>query len=167
MFCRWHREWVEDPFETIDAENVGISVTVYLSCIALYKYLYNMIVSTSVIIQLHITNILISFVLPAVFLVIFKLLPTLVCCQPTELIWVFLFHKLSSFTPPPLSQVERDLNSAYKTMFKLGRSLKDVGPCMVSGAVIKVHFGSKKTGKISIIFEPTSTSSFSPPPPRP
>ena len=29
------------------------------------------------------------------------LLSTLVCCQPTELIWVFLFHKFSNFTPPP------------------------------------------------------------------
>ena len=29
----------------------------------------------------------------------------LVCCQPTELIWSFLFHKLSNFTPlsPPTS----------------------------------------------------------------
>ena len=23
------------------------------------------------------------------------------CCQPTELIWVFLFHKLSNLPPPP------------------------------------------------------------------
>ena len=29
------------------------------------------------------------------------LLSTLVCYQPTELIWAFLFHKLSHFTPPP------------------------------------------------------------------
>ena len=29
------------------------------------------------------------------------LLSILVCCQPIELIWAFLFHKLSNFTPPP------------------------------------------------------------------
>ena len=29
------------------------------------------------------------------------LLSTLVCCQPTELIWGFLFRKFSYFTPPP------------------------------------------------------------------
>ena len=29
------------------------------------------------------------------------LLSTLVCCQPTELIWAFLFHKFSNFTPRP------------------------------------------------------------------
>ena len=29
------------------------------------------------------------------------LLSTPVCCQPSELIWAFLFHKFYNFTPPP------------------------------------------------------------------
>ena len=29
-----------------------------------------------------------------------KSISTLVCCQPTELIWVFLFQKIFNFTPP-------------------------------------------------------------------
>ena len=33
--------------------------------------------------------------------IIIDILPTPVCCQPTELIWAFLFHKFSNFTPPP------------------------------------------------------------------
>ena len=34
---------------------------------------------------------------------VFLLLSTLVCCQPTELIWAFMFHQLSFFfLPPPL-----------------------------------------------------------------
>ena len=31
------------------------------------------------------------------------LLSTLMCCQPAELIWLFLFHKLSIFTSPDKS----------------------------------------------------------------
>ena len=34
----------------------------------------------------------------ALFVLLFS---TLMCCQPTELIWAFLFHKFSNFIPPP------------------------------------------------------------------
>ena len=37
------------------------------------------------------------------------LLSTLVYCQPTELIWAFLFRKLSNFTHPPPPRLTNDI----------------------------------------------------------
>ena len=43
------------------------------------------------------------------------LLSTLVCYQPTELIWALLFHKLSNFTPPPFHLSQRFVSQVSKS----------------------------------------------------
>ena len=57
------------------------------------------------------------------------LLSTLVCYQPTELIWAFLFHTFSNFTPPPLSPLAVSVCSLVSHAHAL---LRPFSPMMVS-----------------------------------
>ena len=65
----------------------------------------------------------------------------------TNRIWLFLFHKMSSFTPPPPPQLLPESNfCCFQT---------DYGFCFISCST-GLHFGSKKNAIISIVFEDLS-----------
>ena len=56
------------------------------------------------------------------------LLSTLVCCQPTELIWVFLFHKFHNFTPPPPLPAVHVINWMSWRITRTWPSTTEAGP---------------------------------------
>ena len=84
---------------------------------------------------------------------------TIVCCQSTELIWVFfLLIKFSILPPPPTTQVahlEARLASEIASRERLiAEETEKVHAAAV--VVLGLHFGSENTCKISKIFEDSS-----------
>ena len=73
------------------------------------------------------------------------------CCQPTELIWVFFFfHNFSIFTPPPLQQAEEKLSLWERARDKIRRHL-------IGNIAVDKRWGG---GGMSVMYDVCMTITF-------
>ena len=82
-----------------------------------------------VCLELQINQFVISTFKPVFFIEIsFDLPPPLVCCQPTEMIWAFLFHKFSIYPPSPAGLIERIFEREPRYISDLDEALAHLIP---------------------------------------
>ena len=85
-------------------------------------------------------------------------------CQPTELIWAFLFHKFSNLTPPPHQRLKRHADAFQPSLDQLKAkyeaAMKEKMLLKLDRDKLRVKVGGLGVGEVELHFRFQNTCKY-------